>query len=110
MAVKGALAKQLLINKIMAALQDEYIGTDGSKYYFALPEGGTKVQVAISMTCPKAEFDPASGEKKKKDEGIDFTAFAEAPVKPIGSTKPPRIEPEQEELENKKKLLSALGF
>ena len=110
MAVRGTLAKQLLINKIIAALPDEYVGTADNKYYFSLPENGGKVQVCLSMTCPKTELDPKSGVKVKADDGIDFSAFAETPIKPIGSTKTAPIQPEEEERENVKKLLSALGF
>lgn len=110
MAARGTLAKQVLINKIIAAMPDEYVGMADNKYYFSLPENGSKVQVCISMTCPKAELDPTSGLKKTKDEGINFAEFAETPVKPIGSTKKAAVQPQDDELDNKKKLLSALGF
>jgi len=110
MAARGTLAKQVLINKIIAALPDEYVGTADNKYYFSIPENGTRVQVCISMTCPKTELDPKSGTKVNVAEGVDFSAFAEAPVKPIGPTKAARVEPQDEERENVKKLLSALGF
>ncbi len=110
MAAKGTLAKQLLINNIIAALPDEYVGTADNKYYFSLPENGGKVQVCISMTCPKVELDPNTGSKKAKDEGVNFADFAEAPIKPIGPTKTEAVQPQDEERENVKKLLSALGF
>ena len=111
MATRGTLAKQVLINKIIGALSEEYVGTADNKYYFAIPENGQKVQVCISMTCPKVELS-ADGTKKdpKNDKGIDFDKFlADAPPKPIVNTKA-RVEPQEEEMENKRKLLSALGF
>ena len=50
---KGNEAKEKLINKIIAALGDNYIGCFDRKYYFNSEENGEKVQIAISMTCPK---------------------------------------------------------
>lgn len=110
MAARGTLAKQVLINKIIAALPDEYVGTADNKYYFSIPESGSKVQVCISMTCPKAELDPKTGTKVNAAAGINFDDFVEPRVKPIGTTKTAQVEPQDEERENVKKLLSALGF
>lgn len=110
MAAKGTLAKQVLINKIIGVLSEEYVGTADNKYYFNMMENGTKVQVAISLTCPKVMLGD-DGVKTKQEKGIDFTQFvADAPPKPIGSTKTAAVQPQDEELDNKKKLLSALGF
>ena len=50
---KGNIAKENLINKIIEVMGDAYLGTYDKKYYFIVPENGEKVQVAISMTCPK---------------------------------------------------------
>lgn len=50
---KGNIAKENLINKIIESLGEAYLGTYDKKYYFVMPENGEKVQVAISMTCPK---------------------------------------------------------
>ena len=110
MAVKGTLAKQVLINKIIGALSEEYVGTADNKYYFNMMENGTKVQVAISLTCPKVMLGE-DGVKTKTEKGIDFNQFiADGPPKPIGSTKAEAVQTQDEELDNKKKLLSALGF
>lgn len=111
MAAKGTLAKKVLIDKVIAALSEEYVGTADNKYYFAIPENGSKVQVAISMTCPKTEL---SSDGKKvaagKEEGINFDAFMNPPT-PIGNTTAREyVEPQEEEQDNKKKLLAALGF
>lgn len=112
MAAKGTLAKKVLIDKIIAVLSEEYVGTADNKYYFAIPENGNKVQVAISMTCPKVELSP-DGTKVApgKEEGVNFAAFMNPPEMPIGNTgKREMVKPEQEEEDNKKKLLAALGF
>ena len=110
MAARGTLAKKVLMDRIIAALSEEYVGTADNKYYFAIPENGTKVQVAITMTCPKVELN-ADGTKaaSTKDEGINFADFVKPPEKPVIAPKV-EVEPQQEELDNKKRLLSALGF
>lgn len=53
MAAKGTLAKENVINKIINALGDDYIGEFDKKYFCWADDGGTKVQVSISLTCPK---------------------------------------------------------
>ena len=50
---KGTIAKQNLIDKIIAAIGKDYIGEYEKKYYFWSDENGEKIQIAISMTCPK---------------------------------------------------------
>lgn len=50
---KGVIAKQNLINKIIKTIGTDYIGEYDKKYYFWSEENGEKIQIAISMTCPK---------------------------------------------------------
>ena len=50
----GNEAKEKIINKIIAALQDSYIACHDKKYYFWSEENGQKVQIAITLTCPKS--------------------------------------------------------
>lgn len=49
----GEIAKNKLIEKIIKALGDSYLGCIDKKYYFMSEENGVQKQVAISMTCPK---------------------------------------------------------
>lgn len=51
--MRGAEAKQHVIEKIAAAFGADYIGEFDKKLYVWSTEGGEKVQVAIAMTCPK---------------------------------------------------------
>lgn len=53
MAIKGAIAKEAVIKKIAAAFGEDYLGEQDKKIYVQAYEGGEKVQVAISLTCPK---------------------------------------------------------
>ena len=50
---KGQIAKDLVEKKIQAAFGTDYVGTVDKKIYVTAMENGEKVQVAISLTCPK---------------------------------------------------------
>ena len=50
---KGQIAKDLVEKKIIAAFGADYVGTCDKKIYVTALENGEKVQVAISLTCPK---------------------------------------------------------
>ena len=50
---KGQIAKDLVEKKIIAAFGSDYVGTADKKIYVTAMENGEKVQVAISLTCPK---------------------------------------------------------
>ena len=50
---KGQIAKDLVEKKIIAAFGTDYVGTCDKKIYVTAMENGEKVQVAISLTCPK---------------------------------------------------------
>lgn len=67
----GEEAKTKLINKIIEALGDSYIGCVDKKYYFISYENGSEKQVAISLTCPKNPV-AVSGAPVVRSGGIDF--------------------------------------
>ena len=50
---KGNDAKNLVIEKIKEVFGADYIGEYDKKHYIWSKEGGEKIQVAISLTCPK---------------------------------------------------------
>ena len=50
---KGNIAKDLVEKKIQAAFGADYVGTFDKKIYVTAMENGEKVQIAISLTCPK---------------------------------------------------------
>ena len=50
---KGQIAKDLVEKKIIAAFGTDYVGTADKKIYVTAMENGEKVQIAISLTCPK---------------------------------------------------------
>jgi len=58
MAGKGSEAKTNLMNKFIEALGSDYLGVeDGKKWYFNSTEAGQKVQVCVTLTCPKVPFE-----------------------------------------------------
>ena len=56
MAARGTVAKQNVINQIAEAFGQNYVGEYDKKLYVIADDGGSPVQIAISLTCPKVEI------------------------------------------------------
>lgn len=54
---KGSLAKQMVATKLAEAFGSDYIGEFDKKYYLWANENGERIQIAISMTCPKTPIE-----------------------------------------------------
>ena len=67
---KGAQAKEALIKRFAAAVGADYCGEADKKYYFWSQENGERVQIAVSMTCPKTPvaFNGNGGDLNFDDE------------------------------------------
>ena len=67
---KGALAKEALIKRFATAVGNDYCGELDKKYYFWSVENGERVQIAVSMTCPKTliEFQGHGGDLNFDDD------------------------------------------
>lgn len=65
--IKGNKAKEDLMNIFIDAAKNDYIGCVDKKYYFWSEENGEKVQVAISLTCPKTPIAAAAPPKAKAE-------------------------------------------
>ena len=50
---KGNIAKMAVENKIKEAFGADYIGVFDKKLYVYADDGGERVQIALTMTCPK---------------------------------------------------------
>ena len=50
---RGAIAKQTVVNQLQTAFGQNWIGEYDKKYYVWSQENGERVQIAISLTCPK---------------------------------------------------------
>lgn len=110
MAVKGSIAKDNLINKIIKDNKDAYIGCIDKKYYFWAEENGERMQIAISMTCPKApvaavntaNLDFGNSKAEINFEEDDKIAVAHSTFAPA--------EISEEELQNVAELMARLGL
>lgn len=54
---KGSVAKDIVTKKIQEAFGADFAGINDKKVYVWADDGGEKVQIAISMTCPKTNID-----------------------------------------------------
>lgn len=85
---KGSIAKEAVEAKIKAAFGTDYIGVYDKKIYVWAKENGEKVQIAISLTCPKVqvEVSPTSA-----PGDFNFEDDAPAFVVPVGGFQPAEI-------------------
>lgn len=100
MAVKGAAAKEQVIKRISSAFGEDFIGEVDKKIYVWANDNGEKVQIAISLTCPKNFVENVSSVKNKNDEILDFSA----------ETPNVNVEISDEEKKNIAELMAKLGL
>ena len=101
---KGTIAKQKIADKLKGLYGSDYVGESGGKYYVYENDGGEKVQIAISLTCPKNPIGTVDMSSAFGD-GLDFEA---EPV--VAQTKFEPAEITQEEKDNLAAMLAALGL
>jgi hypothetical protein len=79
---KGTIAKQQVINKIQAAFGNDFIGEYDKKIYVWGQENGERVQIALSLTCPKVPVEiaaaPATGDFNFEDDAPNVVVAASA--------------------------------
>lgn len=105
---KGTIAKQQVINKIAAAFGSDYIGEYDKKYYIWANENGERVQIAISLTCPKNPIEIANN---VADDGGDWDFSDDAPkarVVAVSNAAPAEIT--EQEKQNIADLMTRLGL
>lgn len=98
----GEEAKTKLMNKIIDALGDVYVGCVDKKYYFTSYENGIEKQVAITLTCPKNPV-AVSNAPVVRSGGMDFEA------EPV-LTAPKVTEVTEEERQNIADMMRRLGL
>jgi len=69
---RGTEAKENVVAKIKEAFGQDFIGEFSKKIYVYANEGGEKIQVAISLTCPKEPVNVIQENQLNYNEGIDF--------------------------------------
>ena len=99
---RGAVAKQIVEDKIRTAFGKDFVGIDtaNKKIYVQAEEDNEMVQIAITLTCPKTPF---VTDGKVAGDGFAEGNFGEPDVyKPAEMT--------DNELENVRKLIKELGL
>ena len=101
---RGSQAKNKIAEKIKNLYGTDYVGESGGKYYVYENDGGEKVQIAISLTCPKNPIG-AIDMSNAFGDGLDFEA---EPV--LAQTKFEPAEITEQEKDNLKALMDRLGL
>ena len=103
---KGAIAKQQVENRIRLEFGDDFVGSNGKELFVWGDENGERVQIKISLTCPKTNYtgpDVASGNTKTGVKpALDWSDNAD--------TVTPVTELTQEEKDTVNSLLEKLGL
>lgn len=71
---KGQIAKTQVADRIAKAFGSDWIGEYDKKFYVWATENGERLQIAISMTCPKSPVGDVS------TVGSDKMSFVDAPI------------------------------
>ena len=101
---RGASAKLKVIEKIKQAFGQDYIGKINKKVYVYADDDGERVQIAISMTCPKNPVASVNTAELNYNSGIDFTNNDTVIVAPE------KTEISESERENVRKLMKRMGL
>lgn len=107
MAARGTIAKQNVIQKMAEAFGKEFIGEYDKKIYVWAQDGGERVQIALSLTCPKTMINAMDAEMPEAPAG-DFDWSMDAPA-PTPAPKAP-VEISQEEKDTVAELMAKLGL
>ena len=101
---KGSVAKSKIAEKIKNLYGTDYVGESGGKHYVWENDGGEKIQIAISLTCPKNPIG-AIDMSNAFGDGLDFET---EPV--LAQTKFEPAEITEQEKDNLKALMDRLGL
>ena len=102
---KGTIGKQNVINKIKQAFGADFIGEYDKKIYVWTTENGERIQIALSLTCPKTPVsisdNPTTGDFNFEDDAPNVVVAA-------GAYQPAEITKEERERVND--LMKRLGL
>lgn len=84
MATKGSKAKEYVENKIKETFGENFIAIVDKKVYVWADDGGERIQVALSLTCPKVPIEVDTVKKvvdipETKTETFSWGGFATQP-------------------------------
>jgi hypothetical protein len=102
----------MVIQKIIEAFGEDYVATIDGKVYVWAKENGEKLQIALSLTCPKTMVNADGAVQVSAaaldfggSGGWDFEAMDQKTTVPTKST-----EISQQELDNIEALMKSLGL
>ena len=102
---RGAIGKQNVINKMKQAFGADFIGEYDKKIYVWTTENGARIQIALSLTCPKVPVaisdNPTTGDFNFEDDAPNVVVAA-------GAYQPAEITKEERERVND--LMKRLGL
>ena len=105
---KGAIAKELVAKKIAQVFGADFVGEFDKKLYVWAEENGEKVQIAISMTCPKTPVGADTIDfKAEPGDSLNFEDMSAAPIKG-GAAAPAEISADEQK--NIAELMARLGL
>ena len=106
---RGTEAKRQIIERIKVAFAEDFLGEYNSQIYVWANDGGAeKVQIAITLTCPKVEVSVGAAAPTVSNGGWDFDAAPVTSTTVSGPAEPAEIT--EEEKENIATLLARLGL
>jgi hypothetical protein len=103
---KGSIAKENITKKIAEAFGSDYIGESDKKLYVWGDENGEKIQIAISMTCPKILFNGDSDQTGFNSS----TSNGEMNFDTMTEDLPKKAEISVDEKKNIENLMAKLGL
>ena len=68
---KGTIAKESVVLKIREAFGADFIGEVDKKVYLWAEENGEKVQIALSLSCPKNPIGQSFNEENATFNSVD---------------------------------------
>ena len=102
---QGTIGKQNVINKMKQAFGADFIGEYDKKIYVWTTENGERIQIALSLTCPKVPVaisdNPTTGDFNFEDDAPNVVVAA-------GAYQPAEITKEERERVND--LMQRLGL
>lgn len=108
---KGDYAKSEVVRKLQEAFGDDYIGESQKKYYVRVSDGGAqKIQIAISLTCPKVELEVGGAASQVATSGGGWDFDTAASSSPSAQVKPEPAEITEQEQNNIAEMLRRLGL
>ena len=100
---KGAIAKEKVANKLAECFGKDWIGEFDKKYYLWSEENGERIQIAVTLTCPKNPV----GQVSSNSTELNFENMGETKASPV-NFQPAEIT--EDERENVRKLMEKLGL